>query len=158
MAIKRTVVGKSEQMSSPQPDGSASLDLKVPRPQRPSLSVDMDETHNLGELLSFLQTNQQQTLVGRIRRYAFTALVTYCWSSNTARFKAEVTVETGYRSGKVTMMENDRCPSDKFHLDFQPNYQAMHFNRDANMLVISGASLKMAGAYKVSISALAPVG
>jgi hypothetical protein len=116
----------------------------------------MDKNHNLSELMSFLQANQKRTLGGKVLlQYAFTALVTY-YSSKTITFETSVTVDTGYESGKVKLADNDQCPSDKFHLDFKPEYQSMHFDRESNILIITGDSPKM-GSYKVSISALAPL-
>jgi hypothetical protein len=119
----------------------------------------MDELHNLSELMDFLQTNKETTFGGRrIKQYAFTALVTYFHSSKTATFNTEVRVDMdAQNSGKVMMLENDQCPSDEFHLDFKPKYQEMRFDRESNILIISGASEKM-GAYKVSISALGAIG
>ena len=116
----------------------------------------MDENHNLSELMSFLHANQKRTLGGKVlQQYAFTALVTY-YSSKTISFETSVMVDTGYDSGKIKLADNDQCPSDKFHLDFKPKYQSMNFNRELNILVITGDSKKL-GSYKVSISALAPL-
>jgi hypothetical protein len=103
--------------------------------------------------MDFLQTNSERTSGGRLRRYAFTAQVAYYYSSRTTTFTTEVTVDTGFDSGRVTMLENEQCPADEFHLDFRPKWQAMHFDRQSNILVISGKSEKM-GPYKVSLSAL----
>jgi hypothetical protein len=117
----------------------------------------MDENHNLSELMNFLQANQKRTLGGKVlQKYAFTALVTY-YSSKTITFETSVMVDTGYDSGNIKLADNDQCPSDKFHLDFKPKYQNMNFNRESNILLITGDSPKM-GFYKVSISALAPIG
>jgi hypothetical protein len=117
----------------------------------------MNEMDNLRELMDFLQTNREKTFGGRISQYAFTALVTYYHSSKTTTFNTKIMVDTGYDSGRIIMIENDQCPSDKFHLKFEPKYQAMHFDRESNMLIINGDSEKM-GPYKVSLSALAPAG
>ncbi len=117
----------------------------------------MDEMDNLRELLNFLQTNMERTYSKRQSRYSFTALVTYYHSSKAISFNTEVWVDTdAQNSGRVILTEIAQCPSDKFHLEFKPRYQAMHFDRESNTLVISGQSEKMMGDYKVSVSAMVP--
>jgi hypothetical protein len=111
---------------------------------------------NLDELMAFLEANREKTFGGRIPQYAFNALITYYHSSKTTTFFTEVRVDTAYESGKIILAENDQCTSDKFHLSFQPEYQNMYFDRELNILIISGNSKTMGG-YKVSISALVQV-
>jgi hypothetical protein len=115
--------------------------------------VNNDETHNLSELMEFLQTNREKTLDERTLQYRFNALVTYYHSSKAITFNSEARVETGFDSGKIILKENEQCPAEKFHLDFKPKWQTMYFNRESNILEINGSSSKM-GSYKVSISAL----
>jgi hypothetical protein len=124
----------------------------------------MDDNNNRSELMNFLQTNQERTLGGKVlKQYAFTASVAYCHAARTTTFETEVRVETsGYDDGKISLTETDKCPVEKFHLDFKPEWNTMHFNRESNILEINGNSksdnLKKMGLYKVSIRALAPVG
>ena len=114
------------------------------------------ESENHSELMDFLQVNREKTRGGKMIQYAFNAHVVYRASEITI-FTTMVRVDTDAQTpGKISLTENQQCPSSKFHLDFQAKYQAMCFDRNSNILVISGKSTKM-GSYEVLISAIGPL-
>ncbi|MEY2484207.1 MAG: hypothetical protein QOK24_2735 [Verrucomicrobiota bacterium] len=112
----------------------------------------MNEHENLGELMDFLHANGEWTLDPVTGGFLFDAVVTYC-ASRTVSFKTRVRVQTDAQSnGKISLDETSKCPASAYHLDFYPRWQTMRFDRDSNLLVVSGRSDKM-GDYKVTILA-----
>jgi hypothetical protein len=116
----------------------------------------MDERKSLMELMAFLQANIEKTRDKATGGYSFGARVAYHHNSETKTFNTTVTVETGaWNGGKVSMTENGECPSSStHHLDFEPKFQSMLFDRPSNLMVIKGNSQKMGGDYQVTIVAL----
>jgi hypothetical protein len=114
----------------------------------------MNAIDNIAELMAFLHKNVQKTRDETTGLFVFRGRVAYRHALATDTFETTARVETGaWNSGKVSLTETPECPSSKFHLDFSPNFQEMHYDGDANSLVIAGESSKM-GAYKVTIIAL----
>lgn len=80
-------------------------------------------------------------------------IVTYKWKKNkseTENLKITFRLTTA-EGGRINMDEGDRINSDKFHLDFDPEYQTYTFDEDNKMLIVEGSSGKMGGDYRVEI-------
>ena len=116
----------------------------------------MNEHENIAELLTFLQTNSERTFDTRSGSYAFEALVTYDHHEQSIVFETTAIVETdAWDGGKLSLIETNKCPSRDYHLDFRARFNAMLFNVESNLLIVSGKSAKM-GDYKVMIQAVRP--
>jgi hypothetical protein len=57
----------------------------------------------------------------------------------------------GYDDGKISLDEAGPLVSATFHLDFSPDFQDYKHGKKTNSLIISGASKKMHGEYRVII-------
>jgi hypothetical protein len=114
----------------------------------------MNERNHLSELMAFLQANMEKTIDSVTGRYSFPALVAYHHASKTKTFQTQVRVETdAWSDGAVSLAENNQSPSEQYHMDFHPKFQAMRYDRQSNILIITGKSEKM-GSYQVTLSVL----
>jgi hypothetical protein len=109
------------------------------------------EMNNLKELGNFINSLKNTTQLSN-GDLTINAKVNYKWNSNqreqTENLEVKI-IQSGYKSGKISLNEGEYLTVDDVHLDFDPQYQDYKFQKGEG-LTISGNSGK-AGRYKVLI-------
>ncbi|MFP3801848.1 hypothetical protein [Paraburkholderia sp. SIMBA_027] len=60
-------------------------------------------------------------------------------------------IRNGYEDGKIRLEETSSLTAESFHLDFSPDFQTYEFRVSDGALVVCGKSMKMGGAYSVTV-------
>lgn len=93
-----------------------------------------------------------------MKQFHFRAVVNYSCRSSSVSSNCSVKVATDAQSdGRVSLMDCDELPAERYHLDFTPRYQNMRYDDISRTLIISGNSTKMEGDYHVAILALSTI-